>query len=76
MRPVDPSVHRALLDRLDVFRRALCKIAAMKNPPYISAPGIAQEALDTVAHADAWDNAPLDADGIPIPPQSAKTGEV
>jgi hypothetical protein len=73
MRPVDQSVYRAALDRNDIMKKALLKI--VREGDFTAPEGmkrIAQEALDTVANAYAWDNTPLDENGIPIPPQSQK----
>lgn len=64
MKPVDPEVYRMALDRIDVMKAALRKIAAGDRLAAI----IARDALELVSITDAWDNAPLDSKGIPIPP--------
>lgn len=85
MKPVDPSVYRAALDRLDVAKKALKQIAKgegrFDRDNYRFACNciddmkeLAAGALDAIEYADAWDATPDDADGIPIPPQSAKPG--
>ena len=87
MKPVDPSVYRAALDRLDVAKKALKQIAKgegrFSRDPLKHAENtiddmkeLADGALDAIEYADAWDNAPLDEHGIPIPPASAKGVEL
>lgn len=72
MKAVDPCVYRAVLDRLELCKKALRDIATYQYLDLSAVKDIANEALETIANADAWDNAPLDANGIPISPQAQR----
>jgi hypothetical protein len=86
MKPVDPSVYRSALDRLDIAKKALKQIAKGEGRfsrdqfefacnTIDDMKELAIGALDAIEYADVWDATPDDADGIPIPPQSAKEKE-
>lgn len=79
MKPIDPNVYRAALDRLDIAKKALRQIAKgegrFSRDQYTFACNtiddmkeLAEGALDAIEYADAWDAAPDDENGIPIPP--------
>lgn len=83
MKPVDPEVYRAALDRLDIAKKALKQIGKGEGRfsrdqfefacnTIDDMKELARGALDAIEYADAWDAAPLDESGIPIPPASAK----
>jgi hypothetical protein len=70
VKPVDPSVYRAALDRIDVFKTATIKAQATfadlekvlrmcGRPVLADACKVSKEAMDlaleTVADADRWD---------------------
>jgi hypothetical protein len=51
MRPVAPEVYRAALDKLEIAKRALRRIATIGGDQGT----IAVTALDTIRSAEAWD---------------------
>lgn len=73
MKPVNPSVYRAALDRIDVYKKALKDIVALfddedfpdDSGELIRIVDIAEKALSTVAEADVWDGGAVDDSAFP-----------
>jgi hypothetical protein len=80
MKPVDPSVYRAALDRIDVYKKALKDIVALfddddfpdDSGELIQIVDIAEKALAAVAEADLWDGGAVDDSAFPDSQSDAK----